>query len=224
MRLKSYCVFAAIGLMIVLAGCIGGRENSGDKDRLTTDISEPVNQSNVQNQNFNQSELENTSISSEGVVDEDKLSTLVTAAKLSQEDPLSCQYAVKLTAGKQSYVNASGILLKLEQAMEPSSGEGHVKINDGVILNLSYGEINQLEFLGKKKIKMSLQLVRDGNILLCIDTDETYDVALCSAKSGQDRFMCFDNLGYKNGIDYCSQILVDADRTACIGGATGGNG
>jgi hypothetical protein len=136
---------------------------------------------------------------------------------------LPCHYSDKLRVNSPIAINDSKIVIKFE-LINFSNDSAKVKINDDKEGLITTNRIAEVEFNNGAKILFAATLFREDYAVICVNTNEEYDVAFCDSKLGSDRFMCFDNLGYLNGVDYCDKIQDSSDKADCRGGALGTNG
>jgi hypothetical protein len=139
---------------------------------------------------------------------------------------LACHYSKKLIKNNPVIINDSKINLKLELTGldETDYQYAEIRINDNKTIKVSLDEVVEIGFANDATILLMVGLIRNDYAMGCVNTNENYDITFCENKSGSDRFMCFDNLGYLNGIEYCQNIPNPEDRTICVGGASGTNG
>jgi len=136
---------------------------------------------------------------------------------------MSCHYSDKLKADLPIIINDSKIVMKYE-LINMSNDSIKVKINDDKDVLTPLNRIAEISFANGVKILFNIFLIREDYAMVCVNNNEEYDIAFCESTSGSNRFRCFDNLGYLNGIDYCQKILNSNDKKACEGGAKGTNG
>jgi len=71
---------------------------------------------------------------------------------------------------------------------------------------------------GDREFSFVPYLIRDNYVDICIVTDEKFDISFCEKEAGEDRTLCFDNIGVLYGIEECESLESD-DKNACERGA-----
>lgn len=194
-----------------------------------TGINQPDNTTNQTNNTPDQTTNQTTNAGDSDIKKRttDQPTDIILTENPTTNQTLTCQTYLKLDVGNPQEVNDLNMTFNLE-SMDADSQIKTARIriegtNQNAVIEIVQGNESSIK-LNDMGLLLQMGMIRSDYLMLCINTEEKYDEMFCAKKQAAERNMCFDNLGYLNGLDYCARIENPDDRIMCEKGAKGENG